>query len=36
VTTKPTPAKDIRVSSTIITRIEGRRDTIKDEESKDI
>jgi hypothetical protein len=37
VTTKPTPAKGMRVSSAVITRIESEGDTkVKNEESKDI
>jgi hypothetical protein len=37
VTTEPTPAKGMRVSSAVITGIEGEGDTeVKDEESGDI
>jgi len=37
VTIEPTPAKGIRVSSTVITGMEDKGDTeIKDEESEDI
>jgi hypothetical protein len=37
VTTEPTPAKGIRVSSAVITGMEDKRDTeVKDEESRDI